>query len=898
MSESRQSTPEPTIYLVDGTAYIYRAFHAIRHLSNSSGMPTNAVFGYTRMLLKLIEDRQPDYVALFFDAKGPTFRHHLYNAYKANRPPMPEDLVVQLPWIKEVTEAFNLARFEMSGYEADDLIGTQARAAEKEGFKVVIVTGDKDFMQLVTPRITIWDPMKDKRIDQAYIQEQYGIEPLQFIDVMGLWGDAADNVPGVPGVGEKTALKLIKAHHNMDRLYDEVHTITARKQREKLVQYKEQALLSRDLVTIRIDAPLEFDPQQYKIQTPDQQALAQLFKQLEFRQLQQAYPVQSDLSAKQYEVILTSEAFAGLLERLESELVFAFDTETTSTNPMAADLVGVSIATEPDRAVYIPCGHQYPGAPAQLGRQEILAGLQPLLENPRIHKIGQNIKYDWIVLSRQGVDLKGVSFDTMIASYLINPTKRAHSLDQIAMDFLDHKTITYEEVAGKGKKALGFDQVPLEEATPYACEDADITLLAHTVLARKLDELGLTDLFAQVEIPLLGVLMRMETIGIQVDKERLQELSQAFANELQSLEKQIYTSAGERFNIKSSQQLGQILFEKLDLPVQKKTRKRTGYSTDVDVLTTLKAYHELPQLVLRHRTLAKLKSTYADALLDLVNGETGRIHTSFNQTITATGRLSSSYPNLQNIPIRTPEGRMIRRAFVPREGWRFLSADYSQIELRILAHYSDDPILIKAFTDGEDIHARTASEVFQVFPQMVTDDLRRQAKVINFGIIYGMGAFSLSRELSISRKMAQTYIDNYFSRYSGVKQFINQSIERARRSKQTSTLLGRIRLLDEIDSSNRNVRLFAERTAINTPIQGTAADLIKLAMIQVDQAIQDEGLRSAMLLSVHDELVFEVPEDEAQDMEALVASTMEAVWNLKVPLKVNMAFGSDWMEAH
>jgi DNA polymerase-1 len=559
----------------------------------------------------------------------------------------------------------------------------------------------------------------------------------------------------------------------------------------------------------------------------------------------------------------------------------------------------VSFALQPHQAFYIPCAHDYLGAPPQLSLTEVLNQLKPILENPDIKKIGQNIKYDWIVLARHGVNLDGVVFDTMVASYLLNPSKRAHNLDQIALDFLGHhKTISYEAVAGKGKNALSFNQVTIEKAVPYACEDADITFMAKEVLLPQLKEIDLTALMENVEMPLVPVLMRMEMRGTRVDIDRLHELSKSFAHQLEALQASIYGLAGEEFNINSPQQLGNILFNKIKLPVLKKTKKKTGYSTDVDVLTRLAEEHELPAMVLKHRSLSKLKSTYADALIDLVNPETGRIHTSYNQTVTATGRLSSSDPNLQNIPIRTDEGMEIRRAFVPRKGWYLVSADYSQVELRILAHYSSDEILIKAFKEDEDIHARTATEVFQISASSITAELRRQAKAINFGIIYGMSAYGLSKQLGLSHKMAQTYIDNYFDRYQGVKRFIDQTLVEANRTKRTSTLLGRIRLLPDIGSANNNVRQAAERTAINTPIQGSAADLIKLAMIKVDSAFREKKLKSAMLLSVHDELVFEVPAEELDTVSHLVKEIMEGVWDLKVPLKINVASGENWANAH
>jgi DNA polymerase-1 len=887
-----------TLYLIDGSAYIYRAYHAIRSLANSKGLPTNAAFGFTRMLIKLIEDRSPEYVVMFFDAKGPTFRHEIYQEYKANRPPMPEDLSIQIPYIKEITHGFNIPVIEMQGFEADDLIGTFRYQAEKAGFFVVMVTGDKDFVQLVTDNAVIWDPMKEKTIDIKTVRDDFGVEPYQMIDVMALSGDASDNVPGVPGIGPKTALSLIKTFGTVERLYERVHTITKKKQHENLVQYKEQAFMSKELVKINIDVPFPFNPENFNYKTPDNTRLSKLFKNLEFRQLQQAFPKRSDLSNKNYRAIYDMSVLFDLIERLKKAETFAIDTETTSKDPMKANLVGLSFSMEPDEAFYIPCAHDYPEAPEQLELKKVLSQLKPVLENPDVKKIGQNIKYDWMVLKRHGINLAGVIFDTMLASYLINPSKRAHNLDQIAIDFLDHKTTTYKEISGKGKKDVSFSEISLEKAVPYSCEDADITLMAYHVLMPLIDRAGLMELYNNVELPLVPVLMNMEMTGVCVEKEKLVDLSKSFENQLEQLESMIYLIAGEEFNIRSSQQLGRILFEKLKLPVQKKTRKKTGYSTDVNVLTALSDKHELPELILRHRTLAKLKSTYTDALVDLIHPETDRIHTSYNQTVTATGRLSSSAPNLQNIPIRTDEGMEIRKAFVPRKEWIMVSADYSQIELRILAHYSDDDILIKAFKNDEDIHTRTATEVFQVFPSFVTSELRRQAKVINFGIVYGMSPYGLSKELGISRKMAKTYIDNYFARYKGVKRFVDQTISDARKTKKTSTLLGRIRLLPDINSPNKVVREFAERTAINTPVQGTAADLIKLAMIRVDVAFREGGLNSAMLLSVHDEIVFEVPPEELASVKVLVKEIMEGIWNLKVPLKVNLSSGKNWAEAH
>lgn len=888
---------KPVLYLIDATATIHRAYHAIRGLSTSAGLPTNAVFGFTRMLIKLLQDWSPEYIALCFDSKGKTFRHEMYPDYKATRPPMPEDMRVQLSYIREVAEGFRLPVIELPGFEADDLIGTLAARAEKAGFSVVMVTGDKDFIQLVTGTVTIWDPMKDKVTTLEEVRKTFALEPGQIVDVMGFSGDTSDNVPGVPGIGPKTALSLIQAFGSMFRVYERIDEIASASVRRKLSAHRDQAFLSRSLVTIQTDVPLSVRLEDFKIPPPDTAALAKLFKTLEFRQLQQEYPVPSDLTRKHYAAVMTREELNRLVLNLSEARILSVDTETTSEDPMKAKLVGLSFSVTAGEAFYVPVGHVYPEAPDQLDLDLVLKAVKPVLENAAIPKVGQNIKYDAIVLARCGIHLQGIVFDDMVASYLINPSLRAHSLDQIALDHLNHKTITFQEVTGKGGHA-GFQTVPIESATPYACEDADIALMAREVLLPKLKTLGLMDLLERVEIPLIGVLMRMEMAGVCVDCDRLRLLSQSFESQISDIEARIYAAAGETFNIQSHQQLGQILFEKLKLPVQKKTKKKTGYSTDVEVLTQLAVHHELPDLVLRHRTLSKLKSTYTDALLDLVHPETGRIHTSYNQTVAATGRLSSSDPNLQNIPIRTEEGRQIRSAFIPREDWVMVSADYSQIELRILAHCSEDPLLIDAFIKDEDIHFRTASEVFGGLPGMMTPELRRQAKIINFGILYGMGAFSLSRELGISQKMAKAYIDQYFKRYRGVRDYTEQTIASARQTLKTSTLLGRIRLLPDINSQNSNVRSFAERIAVNTPIQGTAADLIKLAMIQMDADFCEKGFQAVMLMTVHDELVFEVPEQELEAVTTRIRDIMEGVWQLKVPLKVNIASGRNWAEAH
>jgi len=889
---------ENTIYLVDGSSYIYRAYHAVRHLSTTQGLPTNATFGFTNMLLKLLSDREPEHMTMAFDAKGPTFRHEIYEAYKANRPPMPEDLAVQIPYIKQVVEGMNIPSLELTGYEADDIIGTLARTAQEKGFQVVMVTGDKDFKQLVTPGTSIWDPMKDRTIDYPGLTKDFGLEPSQWVDVMGLSGDTSDNIPGVPGIGEKTAISLIKTFGSLEEVFENLAKITKKKLRENLTNFREQAFLSRRLVAINTEVPLSVEIASLRVSSPDADRLARLFKDLEFQRLQKLFPIKSDLSHKKYRVILDDENFKALIDELIQTGIFALDIETTAKDPMQAEVVGLSFACRPNEAAYIPLRHRYSGAPRQLDPDRTLGSLKPLLEDPKLAKVGQNIKYDWIVLKRSGIDLQGVIFDTMVASYLLNPTRRAHNLETISAEYLDHEMISYKEVTGGKKGNKGFDEVPVDDAVPYACEDADITLMAYEVLEPKLREGGFDSLFNEVEMPLIPVLVDMEMSGICVDKDRLKAVSKEFERQLHETEDRIYAIAGERFNIQSHQQLGRILFENLKLPIQKKTKKKTGYSTDVEVLTTLSLEHELPALVLQYRSLAKLKSTYADAIVDLIHPETHRIHTSYNQTVTATGRLSSSDPNLQNIPVRTGEGRKIRAAFVPQKGWILLSADYSQIELRLLAHYSEDPTLVEAFEEGQDIHARTAAEVFQLLPGMITLEMRRQAKVINFGIIYGMSPFRLSKELGITQKMAKVYIENYFRRYKGVKRFIEETKEEARKAGKVTTLLGRHRWLPDISSKNRTAREFAERTAVNTPLQGTAADLIKVAMIRIHQALDQKGLKAKMLLQVHDELVFEVPSEELWRVEELVTEVMEGAYKLRVPLKVDVKTGRNWADVH
>jgi DNA polymerase-1 len=887
-----------TIYLIDGSAFLYRAFHAIRSLATSKGHPTNATFGFTRILLKLLKEKAPRYAGVFFDVKGPTFRHKMFDEYKANRPPMPEELAVQIPDIKEVVKALNIPIIEKEGYEADDLVGTYARIAQAQGFKVVMVTGDKDFIQLITEECSLWDPMKDTVTDKSGVKADMGIEPEQFIDVLGLAGDTADNIPGVKGVGVKTALKLIVEYGSISGIYDNLDQLKKKKKlHENLTASKEIVDLSRDLAAIDRHVDVAHPLDDFQLREFDTHKAFELFQSFEFKALATEFSQKADKSKKIYKMVHTIADMENLAAALEKNGVFAIDTETTGLDPMRADLVGLSFSYEKDAGFYIPVGHTNNSGIQMPKKEDLLSIFKPLLENPDIAKVGQNIKYDFIVLARYGIEIKGIVFDTMIASHLLNPGTRGHGLDRIAMNLFGHKMISYEEVTGKGKDQIGFQEVPLDLAADYAAEDADLTFMAYEVLKKQIEDKGLTPLMETIEVPLICVLAKMEMAGIRVDTDVLGQMSLEFEQELKSLEQKIYELAGEEFNINSSQQLGVILFEKLGLKAVKKTKKKTGYSTDVQVLTQLAETHEMPEKLLRYRTLGKLKSTYVDALSSLVHPDTGRIHTSFNQTITVTGRLSSSNPNLQNIPIRKPEGKKIRQAFIPADGYTLISADYSQIELRLLAHCAKDPILIESFRNDEDIHTRTALEVFQVLPGLVTDEMRSQAKSINFGIIYGMSAFRLSNELGISRKMAGMYIDNYFKRYAGVKKFIDKTIEQTRDTCEVSTLFGRKRRLDDIRSSNANLRNFAQRAAVNTPIQGSAADLIKLAMIKMQTALAAEKMESKMLLSVHDEIIFEAPEQEKDKLITMATQVMENVTPLEVPLKVNFGAGANWAEA-
>ena len=885
----------PRLVLIDGSAYIYRAFHALGHLSNSKGLPTNAIYGFTQMILKVLKDQRPEYLAVVLDTKAPTFRSEVYKEYKANRPAMPETLVPQIPYIKKIIESYRIRTLEMEGYEADDLIGAVAKRLEQKA-DVIIITGDKDMLQLVSEHILVYDPMKEKRFGVAEVIDRFGLQPEQMVEMMGLAGDAVDNIPGVPGIGEKTATELIKTFGTLENLLTHLDQVRQKKLKEKLETYGAQARLSRQLATICTDIPISIDLNQFLLPSPDLKGLRELFKELEFNKLLRELPEEKPSRTADYRLIVDRDAFDALVKTLKEADVFSIDLETTSPNPMQAELVGVSLSHAPHQAFYIPLGHRYREGIQQLPLTQVLETLKPVLENPGIRKVGQNLKYEWIVLRRYGIELQGILCDTMIASYLLNPTKHHHNLSEIAREYLDISMTEYEEVVGTRGRTVTFDEVGLEKARDYSCADAEVALQLSRLLLPKLAEDGSQDLYAQVELPLLTVLAKMEMNGVKIDVDLLNDFSKEMESQLQQKMERIHALAGEEFNINSSQQLGKILFEKLGLPVLKKTK--TGYSTDVDVLTKLSPQHDLPLEVLSYRNLTKLKSTYVDALPRLVSPETGRVHTSYNQTVTATGRLSSSDPNLQNIPIRAEEGNRIRQAFIPEKGWQIISADYSQIELRILAHLSRDDVLLKAFQEGEDIHARTASEVFHVPMEGVTPQMRREAKVINFGILYGMSSYGLSQQLGVEPKVAQTYIDEYFKKYAGVQAYIEHGILEAREKGYVTTLLNRRRYLPEIQSPAAPVRQASERMAINSPIQGTAADIIKVVMIHIQNRIEEAGLSTKMIMQVHDELVFEAPEEELPRVLPLIRREMETVMHLSVPLQVSIHSGKNWAEAH
>jgi DNA polymerase-1 len=925
------TVPANPFILVDGSSYLFRAFYAPPHLTNSAGEPTGAIYGVVNMLRSLISKYQPTHMAVIFDAKGPTFRNDMYHAYKANRPPMPDDLRSQIEPLHKIVKALGLPLLCIDGVEADDVIGTLAQQAAASGRFTLISTGDKDMAQLVNDHVMLINTMTDTLLNAAGVFDKYGVRPEQMIDLLALMGDSSDNIPGLPKVGEKTALAMLQGLTSIDAMYADPQQLAALDFRgaktmpDKLLEHRDILMLSRELATIKLDVPLDFHPDDLTITEPDQDALLALYQQCEFRRWLAEIKAHGAVSAyvagaaaraeapkheptaapetidhSRYEVITTVDQFAHWLQKLKQAPAFAFDTETTSLNYMEAELVGVSFAVEAGQAAYVPVAHDYPGAPEQLDRAWVLEQLKPLLEATSPAKIGQNLKYDSHILRRYDIRLQGIANDTMLASYVLDSVATRHDMDSLSRHYLGHSPISFEDIAGKGQKQLTFNQIALEQAGPYAAEDADVTLRLHQQLHQQLNpHQQLLAVLNDIELPLVAVLVDMEQRGVQIEAPLLARQSHEIAKELQLLEQQAYDIAGESFNLSSPKQLQQILFDKLAIPPLKKTP--TGQpSTAEDVLQELALNYPLPDVIMRHRGLSKLKSTYTDKLPKMVNPRTNRIHTSYHQAVTATGRLSSSDPNLQNIPIRTEAGRRVRKAFTAPAGYRIVAIDYSQIELRIMAHLSQDKQLLEAFSKGRDIHAATAAEVFSTPLEQVSSEQRRRAKAVNFGLIYGMSAFGLAQQLDIPRHEAQLYMDKYFERFPGVLRYMEETRNKAKQFGYVETLFGRRLQLPEIRASNQGRVKAAERAAINAPMQGTAADIIKKAMIDVAQFIQTQTAPGDlyMIMQVHDELVFEVRDDCVAALIPQLVAVMEHTCQLDVPLIAEAGSGDNWDEAH
>jgi DNA polymerase I len=909
------TAPKPLL-LVDGSSWLHRAFNALPALSNKAGEPTGALYGVLNMLRRLLADYRPDYLAVVFDAPGKTFRHEMFSDYKAHRPPLDPQLVQQIEPLHACVRAMGLPLLQISGVEADDVIGTLTQQATARGLPVLIVSGDKDLAQLVDEQVRMLDTMKNVVTDAAGVEQKFGVPPARIVDWLALVGDSSDNIPGVPGVGPVTAAKWLREYGSLDALIANAAAVSG-KIGDKLRAGLEQLPLSRQLATLDCAVALPVTFEELRPTPPDTATLRTLYERYEFRSWLREVtaggpvaapasesPVAEPESAEEentdpptYHLVLDRAALDAWLERLRAAELFAFDTETTSLNALDAQIVGVSFAVEPREAAYVPLAHDYPGAPEQLNRERVLEQLRPLLEDPARPKLGQHLKYDSHVLANHGVALRGIRHDTLLESYVLDSTAR-HDLDSLAEQHLRVRTIRFEEVAGKGVKQLTFNQVALEQAGPYAAEDADVTLRLHRCLWPRLErEPDLRRLYEELEIPLIDVLARMERIGVRVDAAALRQQSGELAKRLWELERQAYDLAGEKFNLGSPKQLQVILFERLGLPAGKKTA--TGQSsTAEDVLQELAEEYPLPRVLLEHRGLSKLKSTYTDRLPEQIHRRTGRVHTSYQQAVASTGRLSSSDPNLQNIPIRTPEGRRIRQAFVPEPGWVMLAADYSQIELRIMAHLSGDEGLLRAFAAGADVHRATAAEVFGVTLEEVSAEQRRSAKAINFGLIYGMSAFGLARQLGIERGAAQDYVNRYFARYPGVKAYMDDTRRQAAERGYVETVFGRRLYLPDIRSRNAQRRQAAERAAINAPMQGTAADVIKRAMLAVDGWLQESGAAARMLMQVHDELVFEVEPAVVELASARIRAAMIEAAELRAPLEVEIGVGANWDEAH
>ena len=901
---------QPPFILVDGSSYLFRAYHALPPLTNSRGEPTGAIVGVVNMLKKLINEYHPEYIGVVFDTPGKTFRDDLYSEYKAHRPPTPDDLKAQIKPLYDIIRAMGLPLLLVDGVEADDVIGTLASQASAQGMHTLVSTGDKDMAQLVDDHVTLINTMSDTVTDRQGVYEKFAVWPEQIVDYLALMGDKVDNIPGVHKCGPKTAAKWLAEYETLDGVI-----ASADKVKGKIGEYLRDALeqlpLSRTLTTIKTDVELDVSPTDLKPVTTDSETLRELYEAIEARRLlaeldktastgeASSKPAKQKVAAE-YETVLDEKAFATWLKKLQAAKLIAFDTETTSLDYMQAELVGLSFAVAPHEAAYVPVAHSYTGAPQQLARDWVLAKLKPLLEDKSISKVGQNLKYDMSILARYDIALRGIAYDTMLESYVLDSTATRHNMDALAEKYLGHKTIHFEEIAGKGAKQLTFDQVDLEQAAPYAAEDADITLQLHQRLWPELKkEKKLASLLTDLEVPLLSVLSRIERNGVRIDTALLAKQGQQLAKRLHKLEQRAYEIAGRDFNMGSPKQIGQIFFEELDLPIVAKTPKGAP-STAENVLQELADMgHELPSIILEHRSLSKLKSTYIDTLPKMVDKDSGRIHTSYHQAVTATGRLSSSDPNLQNIPVRTEEGRRIRKAFIPADGHIMVAADYSQIELRIMAHLSADKGLVRAFSEGLDVHKATAAEVFGLDSvDAVTPAQRRSAKAVNFGLIYGMSAFGLAKQLDIGRAEAQSYVDLYFERYPGVKQFMDKIRSDAHEKGFVETLFGRRLYLPEINSRNGMRRQAAERTAVNAPMQGTAADIIKRAMLAVDEWVMQKQPALKMLMQVHDELVFEIHQDALDTSIARIRDAMESAAKLHVPLVVDIGQGANWEEAH
>ncbi len=882
-----------TLFLIDGNSFCYRAFYAIRSLSTSKGQPTNAIYGFVAMLNKIIKEEQPQYLAIAFDLKGPTFRHKKFEEYKIHRKPMPDELSEQMPIIKEVIKAYNMPIFEKEGYEADDILATLAKKSEKEGYEVYIATGDKDMLQLVNSHIKIYNVHKEGLIyDEKKVKERYGVGPESMVDLIALMGDSSDNIPGVRGIGEVTAMQLIEKFGSLDKTLSNVEKIESDSLRKKLKEFREDAKLSRELATVDKDVPIEVDLDESRLKEPNRERLYELFKELEFKSLWKDYAPRGNELDGDYKLIDDDSGLKELIKELEKTREFALDFETTGTDPLLCEPVGVSFCWRDAEAYYVPIKD----TGGSFDAKYVLSKLKDIFEDADKKKVGQNIKYEKALLANYGVRLNGIAFDTMVASYLLNPSKLNHNLDDIALEYLNFKMTPITDLLGKGKGKITMKEVGLEKIKRYCCQDSDATLRLKRILEPQLKEKNLDELFYDVEMPLIDCLADMELAGVAIDVKFLAKMSEDMDDELRKLTSEIYEMADCEFNINSPKQLSEVLFEKLQLPVVKRTK--TGTSTDVEVLEALATVHALPASLLKYRELSKLKSTYIDALPALINPKTGRVHTSFNQTVTQTGRLSSSDPNLQNIPAKTEIGRQIRKAFIAGQANHvIMSADYSQIELRILAHFSGDKELLEAFKEDRDIHVHTASLVFGVSEDEVTQEMRSTAKTVNFGIIYGMSPYGLSKDLRIEPAKAKEFIDSYFERYGRVKVYIEDIIDEARERGYVTTILNRRRYIPEINSQNNSIRQFAERTAINTPIQGSAADLIKVAMINIYREIKEKKLESKMILQVHDELVFEAQKDEIDIMKELVKTKMEEVAKLKVPIKVQVKAGKNWLEA-